>query len=900
MSAFDDIIRNMTKKNQQESSMDSEDAQKLSDRMQSIVDQISSLRAEFGLDDASFGAFMDNLKNVQSSGKSERVREAYANATFDFAWDDKFLEGKRDVSLSPIVVPESFDEKRKAHLLAISAMPENTPDEVLAKGFEIQHFVRPDTRMSYMSEDIPESIHTLAAYNYVASFHDVYDMDGGESWRKQEESHPLEGISQSVTDETYMTSFGSDREVPVHVIQPKYAPQYINVNMSEYGLPKDLGFGVLYASFEQHDEEDVLSESEHEETVSESAEASEESEEESVEETSESSSETEEESSSEETAEAEETSETGEESPAEESASSEGTEENADDSRTLDEILDEEAKLATGENGTGLDDNGMIHYDGVLGKFDYNPTEFRVMLIDVEPEYDDDHNPIEGTGGQYPVLRYIGDDVDGKNIHIPEGLEDGSMMFDGNQALVSAPDLPKSLKTSFAMFRGCSNMTIAMHDISPELTDAQFMYADCKSLVRGPRVIPGTVEDGTAMFANCESLIEPAKLREGIKCTDSMFANCKSLEKKPNVPYSVEYADYMTEGCTGIDKAEREKAEKVQAKSQKKYEKQLNRRGLGDHLGSVFSAMMQVRLVHKSGHSLLSAMWITHQNRKRGVFDKSAASGWEAYARTVGKKNFAYVVAKTAATNSKNRQLAIDRKNAIAMQSFTETRFGDKDSSKDDRINWMTGRAAGASGYFERVGRDGYPMAAVVRQDVKNTCESYRNQVELMASYGDLSPKDKTALAKEMVEMVSNQTAYYRGAMSSMEQSTGNPQRDALREKGINTAVVANMGELFGLAAEMQEKYQLFNERQLALMYGMAYQTPYSKVIKSEEGKKQRDAMYGQFTGQERATKMQVDTMGQSNVRSGYKSRHGERGDDASRRFDFGGSSQPPVAEYEA
>lgn len=834
-----------------------------------IKEQISKLQADYGLSDEDIVSLMESIDNLEEPKKS-RTRDAYQdskNVKFEMEWDDSFLDNRREAALFGVSVPDGLDEKQRAHFLAIAGMPEDTPEQVLAKGMEIHHFLRPDDEMT----GPVAQANTFVDYMYVANFHRDYDSDKGAAWRQQELEKPLDGISQNINAET-------------GEVTAKCRPQIVEVDMSSFGLKEELG-GVLYAV--SHGHENVETEAEEESAGKGASEGA------SHETTSAGAAHDGAETTGDvkEQAEESEQAESAGSTPVPEGSVPEGEgaaspeAEGVSNPPMVVEFVDEDSKLATGERGTGLDDNGIIHYDGELGKFDYNPAEFRVMVVTVEPRKDAEGNVIEGTGGQFPILRYIGDEVDGSKINIPEGLKDGALMFDGNENLRSAPRLPASLESAFGMFRDCTSMTLARQPIPSNVQDTQFMFAGCRSLTRGPSEVPGTVKDATAMFANCDSMIVTPKLKEGIECTDSMFANCKSLEKKPSVPSSVKYADSMTAGCIGIDKSEHEKWLKSQDKAKAKLEKDMNRKTLGDHIGSVFSAIMQARLEKRTtGCTLLAAMYMTHQKRKSGALDKSAAAGWEAAARMMGKKNLAYVVARTAASNGRNHQAAQERANSLKRESFAATTFGGKESSADDRLNWMTGRSAGASGYFERVGKNGYPMSATVRTDLKNACDSYRNLVESFAAGGDLSPRDKKYFAKEMMEMMSNQTSYYRGAASSLRDCK-DPELAKLREKGINTVSVANMGSLFELMAEMQEKHQLFNERQLNSMVLMAQSTPYYNELQSPKGKELMSRMYGQFAPTEDVAKQRLDDMTRSNSREGYAVRHGDRGAEAARRF---------------
>ena len=107
----------------------------------------------------------------------------------------------------------------------------------------------------------------------------------------------------------------------------------------------------------------------------------------------------------------------------------------------------------------------IVHYEGVLGSFDYNTRDFELAYYEAEQN---------GNTISVPVLHYIGDkgqDVigdftnttvkikKGSKIHIPEGLEIGDYMF-ADCSITSMPDLTEcsTLKSAHCMFLNCESM----------------------------------------------------------------------------------------------------------------------------------------------------------------------------------------------------------------------------------------------------------------------------------------------------------------------------------------------------------------------------------------------------------------------------------------------------------
>ena len=117
----------------------------------------------------------------------------------------------------------------------------------------------------------------------------------------------------------------------------------------------------------------------------------------------------------------------------------------------------------------------IVHYEGKLGVFDYDNSEWEMR---------------ESDGVKF--LKYIGDKVDGKDIKIPEGVTDCYAMFRGCESLVNAPEIPEGVIT-------CS-----------------LMFADCKSLVNAPE-IPKGVKNCDAMFYGCKSLVNAHEIPSNMK-----------------------------------------------------------------------------------------------------------------------------------------------------------------------------------------------------------------------------------------------------------------------------------------------------------------------------------------------------------------------------------------------
>lgn len=164
----------------------------------------------------------------------------------------------------------------------------------------------------------------------------------------------------------------------------------------------------------------------------------------------------------------------------------------------------------------------MVHYEGVLGSFDYDASQFALGYWTTE---------VNGNTVQVPCLHYINDGattslggmtfngfLDGEYIEIPEGLKSLDYTF-ADTGIMTMPEIPDSvesahcafmdckqlidgcdsakisggiydgklttksnLKDTSWMFSGCTNMQNYFSEMNSELIDARYMYSECKSL----------------------------------------------------------------------------------------------------------------------------------------------------------------------------------------------------------------------------------------------------------------------------------------------------------------------------------------------------------------------------------------------------------------------------------
>ena len=144
-------------------------------------------------------------------------------------------------------------------------------------------------------------------------------------------------------------------------------------------------------------------------------------------------------------------------------------------------------------------DMSMVHYEGKLGIFDYDDTEFEVTHT--ERTFDD-------------TIRYIGDSAEPK---IPEGIKRCNRMFSGCTSLINAPVIPVGVKECIYMFSGCT------------------------SLVNAPKL--KAIRNCNHMFSGCVSLRIAPEIPPNSNDCRGMFEGCVNIENAPKIPKYACYAD---------------------------------------------------------------------------------------------------------------------------------------------------------------------------------------------------------------------------------------------------------------------------------------------------------------------------------------------------------------------
>lgn len=126
----------------------------------------------------------------------------------------------------------------------------------------------------------------------------------------------------------------------------------------------------------------------------------------------------------------------------------------------------------------------LIYYNGPLGAFQYNDTEF-----------------IEKSG----TLRYIGKETDGSKIKIPEGIVVCNHMFtDCN--IVTPPVIPETAKFCILMFDSCAYLTEA--PVIPQgVEDVDYIFYNC-GLLRNFVLCPKSAQYYYGQYQGCSSILQ--------------------------------------------------------------------------------------------------------------------------------------------------------------------------------------------------------------------------------------------------------------------------------------------------------------------------------------------------------------------------------------------------------
>lgn len=467
--------------------------------------------------------------------------------------------------------------------------------------------------------------------------------------------------------------------------------------------------------------------------------------------------------------------------------------------------------------------DGTRHYQGALGEFDYDPTQFEIQRVNIPNEMNGetlDHN------GYMDVLRYVGPETDGSKIHIPEGLTNMDLMF-MNTNIKSAPKIPSSVESMFASFASCQQLKTADITIPPKVKSGEFMFADCKNLEQGLNVVPGTMQNANYMFAACSQLKNTPKIGRGVQQGECMFAGCESLTKEPNVPRSMVEYHNMTVGCTGIDAAKDAQAAKKLEKDREKYEKKLNRTSLMSTIGSGFGFAMQVHAMRQSGYSMLMAPFMVHSMRKNGQLSRSFTGGVAANMMTKG--GMQGMIGLKLANQSAKNEVKKQQKNMQRMQSWDNAHAAGQGTSKDLQAQTKANKDL-KRGLFMRMTQAGSQEKNMYRQMYDQHYTLRENMMQKLDSANALDSKSKQAMSKWYQQQMSSAANYYAEGVRSIQNSTMTSAQKQQAMQGLREVSRMQMEPLMQSAEKMQRNYQIFNTGDLRNIRSITVEMPSEKA----------------------------------------------------------------------
>lgn len=469
-----------------------------------------------------------------------------------------------------------------------------------------------------------------------------------------------------------------------------------------------------------------------------------------------------------------------------------------------------------------MNENGTKHYEGALGSFDFDPNQFAVTFVDV-PSAEEGGEP-----NRMHVLRYIGQETNGKNIKIPEGLTDASFMF-MHTNIESVPSIPMGVESTYAMFAECHDLRTADIIIPPTVKDGPFMFANCKNLEKGPKVIPGSMNDINYIMTGCSNLRNTPKLGKGIQYGECAFAGCKSLTEAPNVPKSMSEYQNMTTGCTGIDEAQDAKAKKMLAKERDRYEKKLNSPGFLGRMGQGFSAVMQVHYMRQAGYNMLLAPMLVHSMRKNGQLSTSFNGGLAAMVSSRGGMStmMAQQLNRKDIQNTAKQQ----SQNANKMKKWDAAHAVGMGTNRDLKAQTRAGNDLN-KGLFMKLDNMGPTQKSYYREMYGGNYNYREKAMTLAAQNGALDSKVKQQMSKWYQEQMSACASYYVEGVNAIKTSdkykTEADKKKALA--GLQELSKMQLEPLMQSAENMQNKYHLFNDGDMRVIAKMTQNMPSEKA----------------------------------------------------------------------
>ena len=464
--------------------------------------------------------------------------------------------------------------------------------------------------------------------------------------------------------------------------------------------------------------------------------------------------------------------------------------------------------------------NGNRFYDGPLGRFEYDPKQFRL-----------EDYPEGSSDSKIRILKFVGkndrgeSETDGRNIHIPEGLQYAPLMF-ANSDIKVAPKLPSSLKSCFGMFYKCSELEDASlaNLSSTNVQDTRFMFGDCSSLKYAPLNLGNSVSDARYMFVGCESLEKSPRLSSVLRHADGMFGNCEKLRDMPKVPISVRTDENMFFGCD-FGKNGGSAVSLVGNRSEKDGDR-LNRKTFGERVGSAFSVFMHALATKNNlDCKFMEALKIAREGQKSGRLGSSVYDGVLEWTASFSGDMSSWVSSRLQSSVDKVFQRSEEnRVNRDAVRSHGY------DTGKDIRFATRARRDF-ENGVFDKLSSCNAKELEELKVRFEGSHALRRDLTDrvtgLVGQNNIISDISKKAIASYYMKELSAISSYKGEATLCAREKTGsfgtNVSSDFWElEQNINMVAGWQSESLLRSAKAMQEKYSIFSNEQLVQLQSLA------------------------------------------------------------------------------
>lgn len=475
-----------------------------------------------------------------------------------------------------------------------------------------------------------------------------------------------------------------------------------------------------------------------------------------------------------------------------------------------------ETPLQAGYTCQSRDGGRTYDYDGPLGTFSFDPKEFALAVVSLpENEF--------GSGCECMALKYIGEETDGRKIHVPEGVRDASYMFSGTD-LRRAPQLPDSVEIAMMTYMSCPRLKDASASLPAHLTDASFMFSDCAYLGKGPAHLPDELKYADYMFSDDPKLRNAPTIGSQVTSMDGAFAFCRSLNTPPKVPVGAKFSAVdMTYGCDFLDEKKDERDQKRFEKDRARADKRAHSIGVIGQMGSMCAAVAQFHAMRQRGCNVISAAYQVYKGRKEGSLGRNFSDAQAALTKD-SRKRARYL------RNSQLREQEREHSAAMEMRDWDNMHAVGSKITKDVRRLALNGKRDFESGLFERITTKsstelrGY---AYTRQGKGGIYDELK--YNLQQQFGDMVPsaKQKKEVVDFFLERASENSAYCASARSAILSGT----RGELTKRsmaGMEIAAEQLNEPLVRTMQDIQASYQVFNDNDKrkinTLMAGMGYE----------------------------------------------------------------------------